>query len=254
MVFTQSVYLGTEKREIRTWGRRRLFLLERLLPLAEKVTIHLLGTGMPSFYVLDMGMLSYTLGLSGWTRNDWASAGQFDLMVGLVHEATPEESGQVFAELQVQKMASEQQLALMTGLPIQTVVAALRQLCSAGRVMFDLEKRKYRLRELTRDPLPLEELQYANPREEAAERLVSARQAVLVDRRVTANGETELHGHIQVKNKELQPQLTLDADGRISQADCQCYFHCQNRLMQGPCEHLLALLSLYRAAERRERK
>lgn len=250
MVFAESVYLGAEKSEIRTWGRRRLFLLERLLPLTKKVTIHLLGTGMPSFYVLDMGTLSYTLGLSGWTRNDWANAGQFDLMVGLVHEATPEESGQVFAELRVQKMASEQQLALMTGLPIQTVVAALRQLCSAGRVMFDLEQGKYRLRELTREPLPLEELQYANPREKEAEHLVTKKRAMLVDQKVTSSGETELHGQIQLENKELQPQLTLDADGRISQADCQCYFHRQNRLMQGPCEHLLALLSLYRAAER----
>ena len=54
MIFRDSIYLGDEAQEIRTWGRRRLFLLEGLLPLANKITIHLLGTGLPSFYIADL--------------------------------------------------------------------------------------------------------------------------------------------------------------------------------------------------------
>src|SRR5690606_248819 len=103
MVFHESIYTGDEAVEIRTWGRRRLFLLERLLPLAKKITVHLMGTGLPSFYIADLGALSFTLGLSGWTRNDWAAAGNFDLLVGNSEQATPEQSAKVFQMLKEKK-------------------------------------------------------------------------------------------------------------------------------------------------------
>jgi len=35
---------------------------------------------MPSFYLADLGDMTFTLGLSGWTTNDWSSAGNFDLL------------------------------------------------------------------------------------------------------------------------------------------------------------------------------
>jgi hypothetical protein len=63
---------ATSPHEIRVWGRRRLFILERLIQLARKFTVHLLGQGLPSFYVADLGHMSFTLGLSGWTANDWS--------------------------------------------------------------------------------------------------------------------------------------------------------------------------------------
>jgi hypothetical protein len=66
--------------EIRIWGRRRLFILERLLPRAKRVRLFLLGSGLPSYWVVDLGHLSFTLGLSGWTLNNWSDAGNFDLM------------------------------------------------------------------------------------------------------------------------------------------------------------------------------
>lgn len=248
MVFSESVYTGDQSLEIRIWGRRRLFLLERLLPLTKKVTIHLLGTGMPSFYVADLGALSFTLGLSGWTRSDWAAAGNFDLMVASQGEATPEQSHQVFQALQRKKTMTDRQLSMWTNLPFTVVQAALKQLCSAGRVMFDLEIGKYRLRELTRDPLPLDELRYANPREEKAATLLEAGQ-VSLDQRVITSGRVQLNGKIQDDKKTYQPQVFLDEDGRISDASCSCYFYKQNRLMQGPCEHVIALSSIDKASD-----
>jgi hypothetical protein len=76
----RSIFEGSEPDVIRVWGRRRIHVLERLIPAAKKFTVHLLGSGLPSFYVADLGDLSFTLGLSGWTANDWARAGNFDLM------------------------------------------------------------------------------------------------------------------------------------------------------------------------------
>ncbi|MXQ53839.1 SWIM zinc finger family protein [Shimazuella alba] len=240
ITFAGSIYLGDTAQEIRTWGRRRLFLLERLLPLADRITVHLLGTGMPSFYVVDMGNLSFTLGLSGWTRNDWANAGNFDLMIGTSTKATPSQSALVFSQLKLKKTATDSELANWTHLPSDIVQASLRQLCSAGRVMFDLEIGKYRLRELTRDPLPMDQLKYTNPREEAAKQLVEGDKVTLKKRTSQANG-WNLEGTVESQKTQVQ----LDKDGKIASAQCSCYFYKQNRLMQGPCEHMLALLSAH---------
>jgi hypothetical protein len=40
--------------------------------------------------------------------------------------------------------------------------------------------------------------------------------------------------------------VKLDQDGRISSAQCSCNFYKQNALMQGPCEHILCLITLHR--------
>jgi hypothetical protein len=242
LIFSNSVYLGDKPLEIRTWGRKRLFLLERLLPLAKKITVHLLGNGMPSFYIVDMGSLSFTLGLSGWTRNDWASAGNFDLMIGTSAEVTPNQATLVFSQLKIKKTATDSELASWAHLPIPTVQAALRQLCSAGRVMFDLEIGKYRLRELTRDPLPMDQLKYANPREELAYQLLAENKLQLQSRTSTADSSWSLVG----SGEKNQTSVKLDQDGRISSAQCSCNFYKQNALMQGPCEHILCLITLHR--------
>ncbi len=64
-------YEGPGGAPIRVWGRQRLLVLARLLPLVERVDVYLLGSGMPSFWVAQMGDMRLTLGLSGWTANDW---------------------------------------------------------------------------------------------------------------------------------------------------------------------------------------
>src|SRR5688572_10812064 len=76
----RSLYEGPAEREVRIWGRRRLLLLERLIPVAERFKVVLLGSGLPSFYIADLGDLNFTLGLSGWTVNDWSRIGNFDLL------------------------------------------------------------------------------------------------------------------------------------------------------------------------------
>ena len=45
-----------------------------------KFDVYLLGTGLPSFWVADMGDMQLTLGLSGWTANDWTRGSALDLL------------------------------------------------------------------------------------------------------------------------------------------------------------------------------
>lgn len=53
------------------------------MPVARRVRVKLLGYGMPSFWQVEMGEMKFTLGLSGWTANDWSRAGQFYLLTEL---------------------------------------------------------------------------------------------------------------------------------------------------------------------------
>ena len=56
-------------------------LLARLLPFVESVEVHLLGSGLPSFWVLRAGPVTLTLGLSGFTAANWSQAVSFDLLL-----------------------------------------------------------------------------------------------------------------------------------------------------------------------------
>jgi len=71
-----AAFDGERPEEIKVWGRRRLMTLARVLPLAERIEVALLGSGLPSFWVLHMGEMAFVLALSGWTANDWTSASQ----------------------------------------------------------------------------------------------------------------------------------------------------------------------------------
>ncbi len=66
-------YQGPRPETIKLWGRRRLMVLARLLPLAERIEVRVLGSGLPHVWLVHMGALRFTLGLSGWTSNDWSS-------------------------------------------------------------------------------------------------------------------------------------------------------------------------------------
>jgi hypothetical protein len=230
--------------EIRVWGRRRLHILERLLPRAKRVRVFLLGTGLPTFWVVDLGDMSFTLGLSGWTQNNWSEAGNFDLMAARedVDDITKQ---RVFAELGKSWLATPEELAARTNLDTPVVASALAGWVQAGRAIYDLDKGVYRKRELTREPLPVEKLRFANPREEAAAQLLH-RGKIAIDRVDTAEGLL-LEGRVLDRSKLFAPKITFDGDRRLVHGECSCDYFVRNRLHRGPCEHMLAL----RAAHRR---
>ena len=87
-----------------------------------------------------------------WKANDWSSAGQFDLLAPR-HRVDNDTAQRVFAALGRSHAATAAELAQQTGVDQALVHAALTAYTQAGRVMFDLDKSLYRLRELTREPL-----------------------------------------------------------------------------------------------------
>lgn len=243
VVCARSFYLGNEPQTIRVWGRRRLLILERLIPVAKKFTVYLLGTGMPSFYVADLGDMSFTLGLSGWSANDWSQAGNFDLMAP---RADVDEWTQkiIFDGLRENWVETADSLSQRLNLSRTAVVGALSAYTQAGRVIYDLNKQVYRVRELSREPLPMERLRFANEREESATRFLSQK-AVEVTAVNNRNDSLVLEGAVKEKTKTYTPALTIDRDERIIDAECTCNWHQQNKLYKGPCEHILALRMQY---------
>ncbi|SDL00269.1 hypothetical protein SAMN05421823_104113 [Catalinimonas alkaloidigena] len=235
----RSIYTGSEAHNIRVWGRRRLLILERLVPVARKFTVHLLGTGMPSFYQADLGDLQFTLGLSGWTANDWSQAGNFDLLAPRtqVDLVTKEK---IFQALKKEWYGTSTALSQRLGLENRVVEGALAAYTQAGRVIYDLNKGVYRVRELSQEPLALDQLRFSNPREEEASRLVQEGKVLITTENRTDEG-LQLVGRVEDRRRTFHPKLHLDRDERITSAECTCNFYQQNKLYQGPCGHMLAL-------------
>lgn len=232
-------YEGEREEEIRVWGRRRLHILERLIPIARKFTVHLLGTGLPSFYIADLGDMNFTLGLSGWTANDWSKSGNFDLMAPRadVDEITKR---RVFDGLKERWVDTPDALAKSLNLDRSVVLGALGAYTQAGRAIYDLSKGVYRVRELSREPLPMDRLRFANEREEAATRFLTENDVKITGREFPQN-LLELKGTVKEKEKVFDVTLAIDNDQRLLRATCVCNWFQMNKLFKGPCEHILAL-------------
>ena len=241
----RSVYHGDEADEIRVWGRRRLHILERLIPIAKGFRLYLLGTGLPTFWVADLGAMSFTLGLSGWTTNDWSRLGNFDLMAprAEVDEITKQK---VFETLLDDWRSDADALARRAELDRSQVLGALSAWTQAGRVIYDLSKGVYRVRELSREPLPTAKLRFANPREERADMLM--RESKIKHSVSDAgDGMIKIHGTVRDEKKQHAAELVVDADERLRSARCSCSFYVHNKLFKGPCEHILVLRKAHRA-------
>lgn len=235
----RSIYTGDAAHEIRVWGRRRLLILERLLPVTQKFTVHLLGSGLPSFYIADLGHMSFTLGLSGWTTNDWSRAGNFDLMAPRANVDFVTKD-RIFNALKEKWVETSTSLAKRLNVEKRTVEGALAAYTQAGCVIYDLTNGVYRVRELSKEPLPMDTLRFSNPREEKASILAEAGKTTVAAAK-GENGATKLSGSVTEGKRTYTPTLTLDSDERLTEAQCTCNFYNQNKLYQGPCEHMLAL-------------
>lgn len=239
VVCPRSVYQGDSARTIRVWGRRRLHILERLIPTANKFDVYLLGDGMPSFYVADLGDMTFTLGLSGWSANDWSKLGNFDLLAPR-QEVDESTLGRVYHALSENWFESASSLAGRLQLDESVVKSALASYSQHGQVLYDLDRDAYRIRELYREPIPMDKLRFSNEREEKAFNFVKANLAKVTNYQSGEKG-AKIAGTVMDNAKSYNVELTIDPDLRLIDGQCGCYFYGQNRLRQGPCEHMLAL-------------
>jgi SWIM zinc finger len=245
----------TEERVIRTWGRRRRKLIEPLLPFATSVDIYLKGRGLPSFYAVKLGDLTFVLGLSGWTEQSWTDTGSFDLL----GDAAPVDTdlvAQVRQHLAAHFHASPRELAVALGHKPETLWRACEQLCRHGQAIFDVESRDFRHRELFEQPVDVAKMFPPDERLERAKALL-ANNAVPFARcepqetrktkklktpdgpvtREVVYRDWRVSGNVGMDKTEI----VVGDSGRIIFGTCTCAFFQSHLLGKGPCEHMIAL-------------
>lgn len=247
-----AVYTGPKPVKIRTWGRRRLVVLERLLHRCESVDVFLAGHGLPTIYVCDLGDATFTLGLSGWTDNDWTGTSPFSLLEQKM-DVGADALGATYHALRTPRYAKPQQLAEATGLGLETTKSALGLLCQAGRAMFDLGGGVYRHRDLFHHPFDAKK-EAVKLKQQAEDQDPKAKDARVIfekgDARIIARrpimGQADkpgfkLSGSVKGSEGRMRPQLHVSDDGSVISAKCTCTYYKKFKLTKGPCEHVLAL-------------
>jgi hypothetical protein len=234
-----TTYQGPPGEPIRIWGTRRLLTFARLLPLAEQFDVYLLGTGFPSFWVARMGEMRLTLGLSGWTTNDWTRGSALDLL------APPEQPSRDLVTrlagwLQTERKTSFDNAQTQMAVAPATCAAALNHLAHAGQVIYDLAAGVYRWRQVM--PMAIGEAEIGPENQEliASRTIVSRRLVSIESRQEAPRGAVVCTGKAEGKPVEL----LIDGDGMIRRGKCLCGHHKRAGIRMGPCRHLLALRHL----------
>lgn len=238
VTFHRSVYTGNVAKTIRIWGRRRLLILERLLPITKTFKVILLGSGLPSFFLADLGDMTFTLGLSGWTANDWSRAGNFDLMAprGNVDFATQQT---IFDTLKETWYESSDNLAKRLDLDSSVIVSSLTSFAQAGKVIYDPRLNVYRVRELSGEPLDMKTLRFGSEKERIANELIDE-DNVKIKTEIRTD-YLSINGSVKEGNKRYTVSALIDKDQRLVDGTCECDFYKGNKLKKGPCEHILAV-------------
>lgn len=241
---------GAKPLSIRTWGRDRLRTLARLIPTCQRIDVYLAGFGLPSVYVLDLGPLTFTLALSGWTDNDWTGgAAKFDLLSRRLNVSAAELT-RTYESLKEVRLATDSKLGSATGLGVEKVRSALSYLCQVGRAMYDLGAKVYRHRDLFQGDFSAKDAAQAvrtgdsgdGPQEKAARKLFDEGNIRVIARRPVSSGY-KLSGSARSATdaERVRPMLHVDKEGLIVEASCTCKSYHRFKLTKGPCEHILAL-------------
>jgi hypothetical protein len=249
---TAGIYQGRQAKVVRVWGRRRLMLLRRLLPFVQQIEVHVLGSGLPSFWVLKCGAMTFTFGLTGFTAANWSQAVSFDLLLPRKTQS-PKPLEAIVKHLSKTWFDDRAGLAKAVKLEGAQLIEPLQLGCQQGQLMYDLPAKKFRLRPLTNTPLDLERMEFRNSRERLAHDLVHRKGAVSIvsENRLVGTG-LELIGKANVAEdkREYRPQMLITDEGFVSRSDCTCNAFRQQGLKAGPCTCLIALRLTHALRER----
>lgn len=243
-------YSGSEAKMIRLWGRRRLSLLKRLLPYAKDVTVHILGQGMPSYWVIAGEGFSFTFAMTGFNKDNWSQALNFDLLlpkrpIGTQTDSQQETIAHIIQALQdAPKTLEDLCAAKDNALSASECHTALITAAQQGLVRYDMPSQRYHYRPLTQTPLDMAQFAYHNDAEKQAFAIlahpksfqrVNVKSVLPDDVMISADIE------IAADRRSYHSQLTLGHDGLVKKAECSCPQYLQHRLSHGPCAHLIAL-------------
>lgn len=237
VITTTGRYDGARPQSIKVWGRRRLMVLARLLPLTESVQVRLLGSGLPSLWTLRLGEMRFILGLSGWTKSDWTNAAALDLLSGR-QDAPPSIVAKVEDLLKKHRSMTTDALAMSALASRAQTQAALFELARLGQVIYDFGRDTCRYRPILPVPLGADLVGPEHPEHTGARKILASPHGVKVEQEETVGRLRILVARV---GDTQGVEVGLDPDGVIRKGRCGCSFFYRNKLRQGPCRHILAL-------------
>ena len=230
------IYHGPLTEPIRIWGRRRLLSLARLLPIASHVDVYLTGTGLPSFWVVQMGSMRLTLGLSGWTSNDWTRGSAVQMLLPPVSANLPQVAAAA-EKLSQHRTMTFSRMATELNVSSDVAVSMMNQLALRGQAIFDLHAGEFRWRQVLPMAVSDQEVGAPQPEIDAAARMVKGG-GVKIETQVAApRGGWILTG----KAENQSCEVLIDSDGMVRKGKCRCSWHFKFGVRNGPCRHLQAL-------------
>jgi predicted DNA-binding WGR domain protein len=252
-------YQGTQSKVIRVWGRRRLMMLRRMLPLVNEVEVHLTGSGLPSFWILRCNAMTLTMGLSGFNASNWSQAVNFDLMLPRAALGSGDDKPleKIVKHLSKDWFCDRDTLGRASKLKGEALLASLQRGCQEGQLMFDVAENLFRLRPLTDQPLDMDRLEFRNQHERLAYDLVRRKAAVTISKENRIHGQgIELIGTAKVNEdrREYAPRMMISPEGFVSRAECTCSMFRQQGIKSGPCPHLIALRIAHAIREKLRRE
>ena len=207
------------------------------LPLAERFDVTLLGTGLPSFWVAHMGEMQLTLGLSGWTTNDWTRGSALDL---LAPPATITEDLLLDGRPRCCRNSASMSLAQVcsaTAAQPPAVTAALRRLAFAGQVIHDLPQRR-----LSLPPGDADAARRGAARTGKPGAHCRARSCCCMERpRLESTQHNRTRHGADGQGRATPVEIMVDLDGRIRRGKCVCGHFRKYGIRNGPCRHMIVL-------------
>jgi hypothetical protein len=229
--------------EVKVWGWRRLLALSRVLPLAERIEVRLLGSGLPSVWVAHMGEMRFVLALSGWTANDWTAndwTGGAALEELSAHQPPGAVTEEVAQYLERSRSSSLPVLAKAIPAPEAQLLGSLFQLAKRGQTVFDFASESCRWRPVM--PVALSEAVLGpEPTEVVEGKSIFMQDGVQILRREPVKGAKAGRERVFARSKDIACEAVADLDGMLSQGRCGCSHFPRFRLRKDPCRHLLAL-------------
>ncbi|VAW77651.1 hypothetical protein MNBD_GAMMA12-986 [hydrothermal vent metagenome] len=250
-------YTGKTANITRVWGRRRLMMLQNILPYADEIDVNLLGNALPSFWTLKSKSMSFCLSLTGFTASNWSQALNFDLMLPRSNDSKIVDSLQ--KAMQKNWFMDFEQLAKVLVKKgclssAEELQSALQAACQQGWLMFDMAKRVYRYRPLVNVELDQKTLEFRGRQDRQAHDLIKRKDSVTLDKENEVYGVgVELTGTVVVDEdkRKYQPFMLISEEGSVNKVTCTCPFYRKHKLTEGPCAHLIALRIHYSLEQKR---
>lgn len=236
-VVADEPYSGADPRSIKVWGRRRLRVLQDLLPLVSEVRVDLIDSGLPSFWSVEHDGIELTIGISGWTSQDWAGRARFSAMIP-ASAAPPEMVEAAATALRERHSLSVDDAARILNVQPRDARTILQRLCVAGTAMFDPDGGTYRWRALFPN-LNLESGEGPGLEERRGVDMYRQGGTRITSDEVSREGR-EVDATVSDGERTGNTRIRRDEDGRIVYAHCDCSHFRYHKLRLGPCRHIIA--------------